>query len=797
MSRQNRLYRWLVVFTIVLAGGLASLNLSINDNALDLLPDGAIRGDLQLLHEIGLVDRLFISLSVDEKPYSSSTEAKLALRKSAAELGDILDGSEYFTHVLARIPKASDGQLLSLLWRALPVLLDRDDLADIEGLISPEALSKALYDNFVLLNSPAGVGIKTQIQRDPLGLIRILFTKLAYLQAEFTIHPDEGFLQSPDGKSILILAESRLSLTDSRNCERIQAELEQIYSKVLQPGVSADLIGTLPHTLANSRTVKRDLRVLLPAATIMLLLLLSFTLRDRKAILVFGVPFLGALPAIGLTSLIFGEISALALGFGIVILGISVDFSVHLFLALVKENGPNTQILRILRRPIFYALLTTTSVLTVLFFSDVSSHRQMAMLAIAGVLFGVVFAWLLIPTLTTENSTGENVSLSGAAVPLLKHPFIRTGVVILWGLLLLSGIWSWQHLRYNGDLQAINVSDEEVLEVEQRFRDSWGGNVNQAFIVTSGVSIDHTLDAATVLFEYLLKNGFETIQTPVSLLPGPLTQKIRMDNWATFWQGKQPGFSSDFAEAAGEQGFSEQAFTPFFEWLKREPQLLTPTQFDGTVFEPMLNSMIRLVEGCGEDKGTDCYLVLTTVSINEKKLPILLNYSEQEPAVTVVANQKWRGDVEHLLKKDILQLSSLAGCVVILLVALQFRSITAVVAVLAPVVSALAAMSVFCWLAGSELNMMHLMMGIMVIGLSVDYGIFIVCSRLEKLLASTPLAVSICAASSLIGFGVLSFAAHPALQSLGVTVLVGIGTAWPTALFVSPVILGSSGGQRA
>lgn len=85
--------------------------------------------------------------------------------------------------------------------------------------------------------------------------------------------------------------------------------------------------------------------------------------------------------------------------------------------------------------------------------------------------------------------------------------------------------------------------------------------------------------------------------------------------------------------------------------------------------------------------------------------------------------------------------------------------------------------------------MMHLIMGIMVIGLSVDYGIFVVCSRITHYSKTASMAVSICAASSLVGFGVLAFAHHPALHSLGVTVLVGIGAAWPVALFVSPSLI--------
>jgi len=112
--------------------------------------------------------------------------------------------------------------------------------------------------------------------------------------------------------------------------------------------------------------------------------------------------------------------------------------------------------------------------------------------------------------------------------------------------------------------------------------------------------------------------------------------------------------------------------------------------------------------------------------------------------------------------------------------------------VLAPVLSALASMAVFSYVKGAELNMMHLLMGIMVIGLSVDYGIFIVCSRSRSGPSVSFTGVSICAASSLIGFGVLSLAQHPALNALGLTVLMGIGAAWPTALWITPLILGSA-----
>ena len=131
----------------------------------------------------------------------------------------------------------------------------------------------------------------------------------------------------------------------------------------------------------------------------------------------------------------------------------------------------------------------------------------------------------------------------------------------------------------------------------------------------------------------------------------------------------------------------------------------------------------------------------------------------------------------------------IAAALVLIICAVFFRKVRPVLAVLAPVLSALSAMALFSLLTGGELNLMHVLMGIMVIGLSVDYGIFIAGAYLEGFDRKAFTAVSICAVSTLTGFGVLGFAEHPVLHALGVTVLVGIGAAWPTALLLTPVIL--------
>ncbi|MCP4342697.1 MAG: MMPL family transporter, partial [Desulfobulbaceae bacterium] len=718
MSKTTVLLRWSVVVAALVLGAVFSLNLSINDNALDLLPGEAVKGDLQNLQHLGLVDRLFITLTVDENQYPTSDNAQNALKKSAENLGDILHASNHFSQVMARLPKGYELSLFGNLQPYLSVLFDENDLAEIAGMTTNAGLQKTMNDSFALLNSPAGIGLKGQIQQDPLGLTRLIFAKLSHLRTEFSMRLEDGYFISRDGRSCLVLAESTLSLTDSEGAETIQQELDTAYGKSLQPGVTARVIGSLPHTLANARSIQRDLRILLPTATILLVILLGATFRNIRALIVLSVPFMAAPLAIGITSLIFGKISALALGFGIVLLGIAVDFSIHLYLALSREEGSHREVMGKVGKPIFFATLTTASVLAVLFLSEVASHRQMATLALVGVLLAVLFAWLVIPTIISEKKSAAAVAGPDNRILPEGHSFspLKKVVLALWAVLLLCGVLSWPQLRYNGDLRVLDAPNPGVIADEVHFSSTWGEKGDQAFVISRGKNFTEVLNTNSRVYQFLQANNFETFQSLAPILPGPEVQQHNRLMWNQFWDSKRPQFDLNFLAAARNRGFSEHAFDPFFHWLDNDPGLLLPEKLLDGPLQAMLATLLRMIPQQADISEDERFLALTSVAINDDSLPQLLYLGEHDPSVTVIANSKWRGEVERLLRKDIIQLSLLAGAAVVLLVFFQFRKFDATVAVLAPVLSALAAMSVFCWLTDGELNMMHVIMGIMVIG---------------------------------------------------------------------------------
>jgi predicted RND superfamily exporter protein len=106
-------------------------------------------------------------------------------------------------------------------------------------------------------------------------------------------------------------------------------------------------------------------------------------------------------------------------------------------------------------------------------------------------------------------------------------------------------------------------------------------------------------------------------------------------------------------------------------------------------------------------------------------------------------------------------------------------------------------------LSGQRLNMINLVAFPLLIGIDVDYGIFLVSAarrdggmrglslqQMIERLAPSASAVILCAATTFIGFVTLVWTSVPAVRSLGVAVSVGVLTcAAATFLFVTPALV--------
>ena len=91
------------------------------------------------------------------------------------------------------------------------------------------------------------------------------------------------------------------------------------------------------------------------------------------------------------------------------------------------------------------------------------------------------------------------------------------------------------------------------------------------------------------------------------------------------------------------------------------------------------------------------------------------------------------------------------------------------------------------------INIINSIIAVFVLGLVIDYCIFLSSGLRQEqsdkpnhFLNRTGGAISISAMTTMIGLGVLIFASHPALHSLGVTCFLGVGIGLLAVLFIIP-----------
>jgi predicted exporter len=78
--------------------------------------------------------------------------------------------------------------------------------------------------------------------------------------------------------------------------------------------------------------------------------------------------------------------------------------------------------------------------------------------------------------------------------------------------------------------------------------------------------------------------------------------------------------------------------------------------------------------------------------------------------------------------------------------------------------------------AGQQLQMFHVLALMLLLGVGIDYGIFMQ-ERTQR--RDTPwLAVGLSAVSAILAFGLLALSQTPALRAFGLTMLVGTTLAW-------------------
>ena len=261
---------------------------------------------------------------------------------------------------------------------------------------------------------------------------------------------------------------------------------------------------------------------------------------------------------------------------------------------------------------------------------------------------------------------------------------------------------------------------------------------------------------------------------------------------------------ADFDAVVAESSFNPKAYEPYRNFLKI---LLTPAVAPGIAemipYTQLAETFLprQTMDGVAPTEAITLVFLrqaLDQRTAREATVTTLRSLLHDLPGATLTGMAVLSLDTEATIHRDLPRLILAAVLIVAVYLLLHFRSITDALLAVLPTLCSLACLLSIAKMTGAKMNLANIVSIPLLIGIDVDYGIFLVSvarrtrTRAELLdrVSASSLAVILCAAATLLGFGSLAFTSVPAIRSLGWAVGIGVTScAIASLFFLLPLLL--------
>ena len=667
--------------------------------------------------------------------------------------------------------------------RHAPQIVTAGDLATIDAGLTSAGISGVVQRLYYQLLKPEGMFMARAIQSDPLGVNMLILSRMEKLSTSmgYDVALENGHFISRDGRHTMLLLDTTVPLTDGAGARRLLGFLGEKLKSV-PAGIKPLLVCGHTHVVSNEDTIMRDLGVVMSLASIAFIILYVVFFRDMRALLIFVIPALAATVALAITALIFPRISYFVIAFGPVIGGIADDYGIAVYVA-IRHGANRAEAVRHVVAPVTAGCVTTAGIFFALFFSRIPGYYQLAWFCILSLFLTLVLALYVLPLFLRPGKTPEEHDATPSFHP-PKYPRFYLATIVI--LFVVAGALA-SRIRFDTDVVRLDGTDPAILESEKDFQKVWGtGERKEAMLVVMGDSYEEVLEKTDALYEQAVAAvGATQIVSLASVWPSARTRAARAKVWVDFWRdGREAKLRSLLAEAGAVRGFSTNAFDLFLGHLYDSA---------GLVEEPSTNRMLaNLKDRFVQNPNGRCQTVSffpDTPALVDSLNGVLGTRRD----ASVISRTASGAVLSKTFTEEISKTSLLAGIMIILMSWFFIRSLPLTLMALSPAFAAVVGLLAIMAVAGRPLSIANLISGIIVFGLSIDFGMHILHACRHPQGAHARVAVTFAAITTVMGGAALLFAKHPALFSVGLTLTIGVGLGYVAAMWMVPVLYGAFG----
>jgi 1-acyl-sn-glycerol-3-phosphate acyltransferase len=799
-------HRWLAALTVVatvVVAVLLSFRLKYGENIADFLPQSEENGRYtKVYNQLGDQGRVTVIFRQAE---AGEPEAVM----EAMELFDEMwaTGGETDSGVVleCRVDESRVLDAMDAIGENIAIHLTQADYDRIDSLLARQGYIDTCLENIrqMLAFPMSGMALQA-ISADPLNLFSPALQRLSALGFGEKYSVEEGFVMDSAGNGYAFIHVPFAS-SDTRAYGRLSKQIEAVCDSVesQMPEVRISAVGAGLIAATNASQIKRDSIIGLVIASVFIMAILMFTMgRKRNIVWLAASVAVGWLFALGVIALVKPSLSVIVIGIGSVLIGIAVNYPLH-YLDHIRDHTDKRASLKEMVEPLVTGNITTVSAFACLMFVKAEAMRDLGLfgaLMLVGTIV-VVMVWLphVAASGKRKSSDGKESmphaeqsgtqSLNHSDTQTLRHSsnqkLLRTVAFVLVVVLTVVFGWLSTKTQFDADLHNINYMTAQQRE-DLRLLSGEGEKRSEKsviYVVSEGESLDSALVANERLMESL--KGYK-VSGVDGLLPSTVRQDESWERWQSFCENNGT-LAETVRRKAAAMGFADGAFEPFYERMELPYEVWDIDKKEPEVADLCTGHIIKT------DKGVSIVSFVEVDSSEAQKTKAMIREAAGESNFAFDVTDVGSNLVNDL-QDDFNYILYVCGFVVFFFLWLSLGRIELAILSFIPLAVGWLWILGMMDIAGVKFNIVNIILATFIFGQGDDYTIFITEGLMyeyaygKKRLRSYRRSVIISAALMFVGIGVLVFAKHPAMRSLGEVAVIGMFTVILMACYLPPLI---------
>ena len=791
--------RWFIALAILVAVGAAFWHgiarLRVDNDITAALPedDLVVAAARQIVKHHPALENVFVDISLTGWGVD---------RDCLADAGDLV-AAELGDSGLVKVVTGQGGLrylsvMLSTVTENLPLFMREADLKGrVRDLLQPGEVEKLVRDEYRRLFELGNIGQAEYLAKDPLGLRNLVLARLSPAMPFQGGALHRGHILAGDGRHLLIIAEPLSPAQDTSFARRMTEVLENAMARLegvpTPAGTRLKMVyaGAFRAALDNELIIRSDTSRALTVVMIGLALLVLVSFRRPWIGILAGVPAVaGVMLATFAYALMRESIFAVSIGFGGALISIAVDHGLAYVLFLDRPyETRGSEVSREVWSVASFTVLTTVTAMLCLAVTGIPLLTEVGLFAALGVGLAALFVHLFFPILfpILKGSKGVNLTLMERLMGWLNRSSSWGTAAVFTAVALV--MLFFVKFEFSVDLASMNTMSPQSLEAEQTIDQVWGNLSNRLYIMATGRTEEELWREAERLGDFVEREKDASVLAAglprTTIFPGPKAQEANLNAWQAFWTPERVlSLVKNLGEIGSKLGFRAGAFQPFLEIVK-EPKP-GPIRVPSELYAPL---------GMFQDRQSGGWLLVGEITPGPAYRAKPFFERADRANFNVFDSGYFSRHLAGELNASFVKMLLIIGGIIIFLLFFLFVDLQLLLVSVTPLAFSLIATLGTMGLLGLPLSIPSLMLAPVLVGLGMDYGLYLVRSHQRFGAASHPsseafrVAILLGGLSTLIGTGSLALSGHAVLRSAGVSTFFGIFYAMIGTFGIVPPIL--------